>query len=87
MPYPEAELHSSADSTAVPSPHSLNVVTSWNWAVDDAMAATWFCQRARSRVKRGAVSPFFQKPGEIVYEYGDMSLVADAGPYWCQPAG
>jgi hypothetical protein len=76
-----------ADSTAVPSPHSLNVVINWNCAVDDAIAATWFCQRETSRVSRGVLSPFFQKPGEMVYEYGAMSLVADAGPYWCQLAG
>jgi len=67
-PYPEAELHPSADSTAVPSPHSLNVVTSWNCALDDAIAATWFFQRDRSRVSRGVASPFYQNPGEIVYE-------------------
>ena len=80
MPYPDGEDHSPADSTAVPSPHSLNVVISWNCAVDDAIAATWFAQRAGSRVNR-AVSPFFQNPGEIVYEYGAMSALAEAGPY------
>jgi len=81
VPYLDDDAHSLADSTAVPSPHSLNVVISWNCAPDEAIAATWFDQREGSRVSRGDASPFFQNPGEIVYEYGDMSEDAEAGPY------
>src|SRR5919198_1212018 len=60
--------HSFALSAAVPSPHSLKVVTSCHGAFDATMSRTFCDQRARSRVKRGLDSSAFQKPGLIEYE-------------------
>jgi hypothetical protein len=53
-PYPDAVDHSSADSTLVPSPHSLNVVTNWNRAPDATMSRTFCRHRATSRTNRTA---------------------------------
>ena len=57
-PYGLGDAHSSADSTEVPSPHSLNVVTSCHGAFEATMDLMLSVQRVRSRVRRGADSPF-----------------------------
>ena len=51
--------------TAVPSAHSLNVVTSWSGSPDAAMARTSDAHRARSRASLGADSLYLQNPGLI----------------------
>src|SRR5437868_4004359 len=52
-----------ADSTAVPSPHSLNVETSWNAAPEASMELTFCVHVVGFRVSRGAASVASQKPG------------------------
>ena len=51
-PYPDELLHSVADSTAVPSPHSLKEVTSWKNAFEATMLRILEFQRVRSRDNR-----------------------------------
>lgn len=54
-------------SIAVPSPHSLNVVSRCQWVeVDATMFTTSVVNRVWLRERRGAVSPAFQKPGLTV---------------------
>src|SRR4051794_16763016 len=83
-PYPDGEAHCCALSTAVPSPHSLNVVTSWNRACDATMSRIELRHRWRSRGSRGAGSSAFANPGLIVYDHGAKLCVGVAGAYWCQ---
>ena len=63
-PNPDDEAHSTADSTEVPSPHSLKVVTSCQGSPEATMELTLEFQVVRSRPRRTA-SPFFQNPGLI----------------------
>ena len=66
---PPAEVcHSTAGSTLVPSPHSLNVVTSCHGSFEATMWATLVDQRAGSRASRAVDSFALLKPGEIEKE-------------------
>ena len=67
-PKPDGVAHSAALSTLVPSPHSSNVVMSWNGAFDATMSAMSWVQAVKSRARRGVASPAFQKPGLMVNE-------------------
>ena len=63
-PMPDDDAHSTADSTEVPSPHSLNVAISCQGSPEVTMERTFDVHLVRSRARRSA-SPFFQKPGLI----------------------
>ena len=84
---PEEVCHSTAGSTLVPSPHSLNVVTSCHGSFEAIMWAMFVDQRAGSRASRAVDSFALLKPGEIEKEYPAWRLSATAGEYWCQESG
>ena len=80
MPCPLDDDQFGDDSTDVPSPHSLYVVTSCHLALDAFMTAMSQANRARSRDSRSAW-PNLWKPGEIVTEYGRCRSIAWVGAY------
>jgi hypothetical protein len=62
-------------------PHSLNVVTSWNLALDATIPRRLARHAETPRASRGDGSLAFQKPGDALKENGVWSLTATAGPY------
>ena len=79
--------HSLALSTDEPSPHSLNVVTSWSGSFEATMSLTFWSQVVRLRARRGALSSALLKPGLIEKLVPGCWSSGTAGAYWCQLLG
>src|SRR5882757_10588553 len=79
--------HCEALSTAVFSPHSLNVVTSCQCALLRTIARTAAAHAVVLRPSNGWASPLRQKPGDIENEDAPTCSCRLAGPYACQLDG
>ena len=74
-------------STAVPSPHSLKVVTSRQRTCAAYIARTESRNRATLRASRGCDSRAWKKPGLTENDWPGTSTCACAGAYSCQDVG